>query len=150
MKRDTPPVDISWPGLVLPWAGWPLVRCAPQPPIRGISLPSLVLHGEDLPQAETSCGHVCDNIGHIDQMYPHPLVETSHGQVWYCCEQADLHSEVPPHMKHQARFAFSQMSGQVNINVRCTPLNEKVIWTRKDDWPPWMTSTPQRTFYPGG
>ena len=40
------------------------------------------------PQAETSCGHVCDDFGHIDHMY-FP-VETSHGQVWYYCEQATL------------------------------------------------------------
>ena len=57
----------------------------------------------------------CDNFCHIDQMYPHPLVETAHGQVWYYCDQADLQSEVPHHMRHQARFAFGQMSGQVNI-----------------------------------
>ena len=42
-----------------------------------------------------------------------------------------------PHMRHQARSAFGQMSGQVNImsDVCPLPLTEKVIWTWKDDWP---------------
>ena len=68
------------------------------------------------PQAETACGHVCDDLDHIDQMY-YPPVETSHGQVWYYCKQAVLQSDIHPthpHMRLQARFAFGQMSSQVN------------------------------------
>ena len=51
----------------------------------------------------------------FSQMYP--LLETSHGQVWHYSEQADLQSDVTPHrcMRLQARFAFGQMSDQVNI-----------------------------------
>ena len=50
-----------------------------------------------------------------DHMYPLPQVETSHGQVWYYCAQAALWSDVTPHMRLQARFAFGQISDQVNI-----------------------------------
>ena len=57
---------------------------------------------------------------------PPPLVETSHGHIWYYCEQADLQSEVPSHMRHQARFAFGQMSGEVNTMSDETPCLKKL------------------------
>ena len=124
------------------------------------------------PQAETSCGHVCNHCGHIDQMYP--TVETSNGQVWNYCEQAALQSDVPPardiswpsvvllwagwpsvrcnppNMRLQARFAFGQMSDQHYVRCIFHPPTEKTVWVWKEDWPPWTTSTWWKTFYPGG
>ena len=114
---------------------------------------SLVLYQAGWPQAETSCGHVCNNFGHIDQMYhPHPhLVEKSHGQAYYYCEQADLQWEVSPHKTTGQVCIWSDVSSGQH-HVRCTPypLTEKAIWTWKDDWPPWVTSTPWKNIYLGG
>ena len=95
-----------------------------------------------LPQAETSCGHVCDDSGHIDQMYP--LVETSHGQVWYYCEQAALWSDVPPppHETSGLVCIWSDVrSGQ--HQVRCTLLPHK--WKSCLDMERWLP--PVDNFY---
>ena len=61
------------------------------------------------PLVKTSCGHVCDDLGHIDKMY-HPPVETSHGQLWAGCPSVIC----PPHPPHETRFASGQISSQVN------------------------------------
>ena len=87
--------DISWPNLVLHWAGWPVVRCAPQPHERYLmamfgTASSRLTPGRDI------LWPCMWHFGHIEQMSPHPLVETSYGHIWYYCEQANLQSEVPP------------------------------------------------------
>ena len=67
----------------------------------------------------------CDDIGHRPDV--HPLVETSHGQVWYYCGQADLQSDVPPqtHETSGQVFIWSDVrSGQ--HHVRCTPQLKKL------------------------
>ena len=64
------------------------------------------------PKEETSCGHVCDDLGHIDQMY-HPPVDISWPNLvllWAGYTSV----RCTPHMRLQARFALSQMSSQVN------------------------------------
>ena len=71
---------------------------------------------------------ICDDFGHIDQRYS--PVETSHGQVWSYCEQANLQSDVPL-MRFQARFAFGQMSGKVNIIWDVPPQLKKSSGHRK-------------------
>ena len=113
---------------------------------RHTSWPSLVLHPAGWPQAETSCGHVSQLLSHRPDV-PHPLVLTPNVQVWYYCEQAGLQSEVHPIWDDRPGLHL------VRCQVRLTscqmyPLTEKVIWTWKDDWPPWTTSTPRKTFCP--
>ena len=69
----------------------------------------------------------------------YPKVETSHGQVWYYCDQAALWSDVPPphDMRLQARFAFGQMSDQVNIMSDVPPIDD--FYTTKDLLPRRVT-----------
>ena len=137
-------IHISWPSLVLLQAGWTLVRCAPSPLWE-------VSHGQVwyyIQQADPRQRHLvamCHNFCHIDQMYLHPLVETANGQVWYYCEQDDLQSEVPPNMRYQTRFAFGQMSCQVNIMSHVPP-TQKVIWTWKEIDPHRWLLHPERPF----
>ena len=148
-ERNISDREISWQSLVLLQAGWSLVRCAPQPPIGGISWPSLVLHQVGLPQTET-CGHECDNFFHIDQMYPTPSRDISWPSlVLLWAGWPAVRSTL--HMRCQARFAFGQMSGQVNI-MSDVPPNWKShldmerwlapiddFYTTRDLLPGWVT-----------
>ena len=67
---------------------------------------------------------MCDNVCHIDKMYPHPLVETAHGQVWYYCEQADLQSEGPSTWDVSQVCIWSDVSSGQH-HIRCTPQQKK-------------------------
>ena len=70
------------------------------------------------------------SLGQADLLVRHnPLVETSHGQVWYYFRQADLWSDVPP---------SGEASGQVDIFV--ISLGQADLWSdippgRDISWP---------------
>ena len=109
-----------------------------------------------LPPRQRHLVALCDDCGHIDQIYHPPgrgILWPSVVLLWAGCPLVRC---TPPHLPHET-------SGHVCIwpdvrsgqhHVRCTPTStpptEKVVWTWKDDWPPWTTSTPRKTFYPGG
>ena len=77
-------------------------------------------------------------------------IATSHGPVWYYLRQAELWSDVPP-PPWDFRLGWHLVRCQVrSTSCQMYPPTEKVICTWKDDWSPWMTSTPQKTFYLGG
>ena len=103
-----------------------------------------------LPQAEMFCGHVHDDFGHIDQMYPPPpgrdISWPSVLLLWADCPLV----RCTPHMRLQVRFVFGQMSGQVNIMSDVPPTNWKSCLDMERWLIPWTTSTPRKTFYPGG
>ena len=82
-----PGIETSWPSVVLLQAGWPLVRCTSP---GNFSWPSVLLLWSDwslvrcTPQAETSCGQVCYNIGQAEPLVTcTPTQRSGFGSGWH-------------------------------------------------------------------